>query len=700
MTTQILAGVLQLELPIATGEHSIIYQCTDLRTGCTYICKKVCYSKFNQNEEEALNYEISIAHKVNHRNLVAYLDIIHDKTCQMYYIIMPFYRFSNLGAQICGKIENRGRFEEAYIWLVLVQCLLALDYFTSQLSDVDTTKDITDGVMLGDIRPTSIYTDLQGNAYIATFRLSKHISLLNSDAALKLLPYWAPERLMNRLYNSKADIWTLGCTIYEMCLLHSLFKGNRDDILEQMQMLKRPIKIPHYSEDLQEIVNILLEPSPDKRPSAVELLKHPAILEYKHFYDEQVNSRKLALGYQIPQKGLCKICGGNGLDCCEIVRLAVVNSKRLSYVDENGNLVYVDTLAEQKAGIARVANKQTMEHIYSLINPDSRKANYFNIQSTSKDLIRAKQQAAYAWGTDQSINKVETEDTRSIIMNSIKDRYCYNEQNNYFPKDRYREPGTYQPSNKIPMTLIQSAKHRHTSEQQIAHKEYNRLEQWSYEGSNTINFQTQYSDKPSWAYSNNTDVREAPSIVSNAEENGTKSNRSPSYKLGPGSGLSSTTSQSSFIDELLFQVRSASPPKPICKDFVPLTSANSPTPPPQYKSITNVPVTKVTTEYEAYPPSTHTLMTPSTDNVSCANVSVQSVAPANDAGSNIHRSRPHSKLISGQEPKLSTLVSSTIPSRVPSTYNNDSFLTPINSIYKDSAYYVPSIHPASEYDNT
>ncbi|ESU43904.1 Serine/threonine protein kinase [Giardia duodenalis] len=697
MTNQILAGVLQLERILATGEHSIIYQCTDLRTGSTHICKKICYSRFNQSEEDALNYELTVAHRVTHGNVVAYLDVIHDKPCETYYIVMPFYRFYDLGTQICRKIEDGSRFEETCVWLVLLQCLLALDYFDTQLSSTSTHKDATGKIAFGDVRPTSIYVDLQGNTFINTFRLSKYPSFLDDLAALKLVPYWAPERLMSHQYDSKTDIWSVGCTIYEMCLLHSLFRGTCEDVLEQVQKLKRPIKLPHYSAQLEEIVNTMLEPSPDKRPSAAEFLKNPTILEYKRFYDEQVNFRKLALGYQVPQKGLCKICGGNGLDCCEIVRLAVANSKRLSYVDENGNLVYVDTLAEQKAGIARVANQRTVERIYSIINPDSRKANYFNIQSVTKDMIHAKQQASYAWNPVQKEGNIKAEDTRSIIMNSVKDMYKYNEQRNYFPRERCGDPGTYPPASMVPVTLIRSAENRHAPRSQLTQKPYNKLDQWSYEGVDTINFQTQYSEPQSWICSGNTDMREAPSIVSNTEEQAGKHNNAPSYRLAQSSCLSSTGSHLSPIDEFLSQVRSASPPKPVCKDFVPLVYASSPTPPPSYQSINDVPVTKVTTEYELFQPSTHTLLNPSMVNISPANVSVQSLVPTNSVGSNIYRSRPELKPASGLDHRSSMLATSVVPSQVSTIYQNDSFMSPANSVYRDSALSIPSVNPASEY---
>lgn len=72
-----------------------------------------------------------------------------------------FYRFYDLGTQICKKIEEGGRFEEACVWLILVQCLLALDYLDTELSDVDADAS-TNKLVFGNIRPTSIYVDLQG----------------------------------------------------------------------------------------------------------------------------------------------------------------------------------------------------------------------------------------------------------------------------------------------------------------------------------------------------------------------------------------------------------------------------------------------------------------------------------------------------------------------------------------------------------
>lgn len=699
MANQILAGVLQLEQVLATGEHSVIYQCADLRTGSTYACKKICYSRFDQLKEDALNHELAVVHRANHGNVVAYLDVIHDKPCQTYYIIMPFYRFYDLGTQICKKIEEGGRFEEACVWLILVQCLLALDYLDTELSDVDADARPTNKLVFGNIRPTSIYVDLQGNTYINTFRLSKYPSLLNGTAAPKLAPYWAPEQLMNYSHSSKIEIWSLGCIVYEMCLLHSLFRGTCEDVLEQIQKLRRPVKLPNYSAQLEEVVNSLLEPSPDKRLSAAELLKHPTILEYKRFYDEQIVSRKLALGHQLPRMGLCKICGGNGLDCCEIVRLAVANSKRLSYIDEHGNLVYVDTLAEQKAGIARVANQRTMDRIYSVINPDSRKANYFNIQPVTKDMIRAKQQASYAWKSAQDEGRTKGENAHSIVMNSIKDGYKYNEQRNYFPKERYRDPNTYPLTNLVPVTLIQSAEHKQGTRLQLASRQRNELDQWSYEGLDTINFKTQYSEQPSWAYSGNTDMKDVPSIVSNAEERAVRqdNNDAPSYKVGHSSGFSSTIGNSSFIDELLFQVRSVSPPKPVCKDFVPLVYANSSTPPPSYQSMNSVPVTKVTTEYELFQPSIHTLLNPSVNHASPADTSVQSVAPVNISGPSAHRDGPQALQASGLEPKSSLLVSSAVPSKASTIYKKEPLSTSVTSVYKDSALYVSSVNPANEY---
>ena len=47
--------------------------------------------------------------------------------------------------------------------------------------------------------------------------------------------YMAPETLEDDpLYNHQADLWSLGCVLYEMCTLDRAFNGGRRSIIEKI----------------------------------------------------------------------------------------------------------------------------------------------------------------------------------------------------------------------------------------------------------------------------------------------------------------------------------------------------------------------------------------------------------------------------------------------------------------------------------
>ena len=83
----------------------------------------------------------------------------------------------------------------------------------------------------------------------------------------------SPEVCESKPYTFKSDVWSLGCVLYELCTLEHAFQA--DNLLGLVYKIVReePKQIPEiYSEQMQEIVTLLLTKDVEKRPTIQQLL--------------------------------------------------------------------------------------------------------------------------------------------------------------------------------------------------------------------------------------------------------------------------------------------------------------------------------------------------------------------------------------------------------------------------------------------
>jgi NIMA (never in mitosis gene a)-related kinase len=92
-------------------------------------------------------------------------------------------------------------------------------------------------------------------------------------------PYYAsPEVWNDKPYDSKSDIWSLGCVIYEMASLKPPFRAEDMEGLYKTVTKGKFKKLPsHFSVDLNNLVKAMLKVNPLQRPSAEKLLQMPMI---------------------------------------------------------------------------------------------------------------------------------------------------------------------------------------------------------------------------------------------------------------------------------------------------------------------------------------------------------------------------------------------------------------------------------------
>jgi len=82
-------------------------------------------------------------------------------------------------------------------------------------------------------------------------------------------PYYAsPEVWKDQPYDSKSDIWSLGCVLYEMITLKPPFRAENMEGLYNKVIKGQISRIPErFSSDIAEIVKMLIQVAPEARPN-------------------------------------------------------------------------------------------------------------------------------------------------------------------------------------------------------------------------------------------------------------------------------------------------------------------------------------------------------------------------------------------------------------------------------------------------
>ena len=119
-------------------------------------------------------------------------------------------------------------------------------------------------------------------------------------------PYYAsPEVWKDLAYDSKSDIWSLGCVLYEMATLKPPFRADDMDSIYRKVIRGFYPRIPaHFSMEMNQIIKILLQVNPSLRLSCDKILKLPFILKFfgeKHWMEMDEGVTFLLKTIRIPK---------------------------------------------------------------------------------------------------------------------------------------------------------------------------------------------------------------------------------------------------------------------------------------------------------------------------------------------------------------------------------------------------------------
>jgi serine/threonine protein kinase len=199
--------------------------------------------------------EVQTAFRVDHPHVVPVLESgVHEGVP---YMAQPLIR----GGSLQQKLEREGRLELA----VAVTLCLEVAKGVGALHE--------HGLIHRDLKPANILLDDRGQAFVADFGLAKdpQASLLTRPGqAVGSLDYIAPEQIRGELVTPSADVYSLGCMMFE-CLTGRPPFADRNG----MQVLWAHLRDdppdpcadrPDIGKDVAWAVNRALEKDPASRP--------------------------------------------------------------------------------------------------------------------------------------------------------------------------------------------------------------------------------------------------------------------------------------------------------------------------------------------------------------------------------------------------------------------------------------------------
>lgn len=259
-----------LEL-IGEGSFGRVFKGRDKRSNQTVALKLIPKVNKNPAEIASLRNEFNIQKKLDHPNVVKILDAL--ETTNEIIVVAEFVpgELHKLFDLYKGSQPGVSRsLPEARVREIAIDLLNALFYLHKNR------------ILHRDIKPQNVLVDSNGRVKLCDFGFARNLSMnTHVLTSIKGTPlYMAPELIEEKPYDHAADIWSVGCILYELLVGFPPFSTK--NIIQLINKVRYDaIQWPsHISDVCLDFLQGVLDKDSRRRLSWPKLLKHPFVAEY------------------------------------------------------------------------------------------------------------------------------------------------------------------------------------------------------------------------------------------------------------------------------------------------------------------------------------------------------------------------------------------------------------------------------------
>uniref|UniRef100_A0A182VPZ8 non-specific serine/threonine protein kinase n=1 Tax=Anopheles minimus TaxID=112268 RepID=A0A182VPZ8_9DIPT len=255
---------------IGEGSFGKVYKAVEKSSATTVAIKVINKRGRSGRELKGLRGECEIQQNLKHPNIIRMLDSF-ETTNEI--LVVTEYAKTDL-----HSLLRDGSLEEPKTQRITFNLVSALYYLHSHR------------ILHRDLKPQNILLDHNMCAKLCDFGFARNMTMgTHVLTSIKGTPlYMAPELLEAKPYDHHADLWSLGCIIYEMLAGEPPFSST--SMIHLVRLIRHQyIKWPSFlSSSCISFIQGLLERDPARRISWTRILNHPFVQGHIVIVEEKV----------------------------------------------------------------------------------------------------------------------------------------------------------------------------------------------------------------------------------------------------------------------------------------------------------------------------------------------------------------------------------------------------------------------------
>eukprot|EP00656_Telonema_subtile_P054282 TRINITY_DN8078_c0_g1_i1.p1 TRINITY_DN8078_c0_g1~~TRINITY_DN8078_c0_g1_i1.p1 ORF type:complete len:394 (-),score=75.36 TRINITY_DN8078_c0_g1_i1:746-1927(-) len=276
----------RVEKCIGRGNYGTVYLVRSIATKKQYVLKRITFENMPSKDRTHVAAEVDMLSRLNHPNIVTYKDHMEDD--QNLFIIMGYCENGDLHTKIKEASKAGVHFSEEQILKWFVQMVMALKHVHKER------------ILHRDLKTQNIFLTRDSKVIkLGDFGISKVLDgTLDMAKTVIGTPYYmSPELCENQPYGKASDVWSLGCILYELCVLkHAFDATNICGLIFKILNGSYPPIPDRYSPELRNLVARMLSRKPDDRPRLESIIEmdfmKPAIQQLQQDIKANTSSRQ------------------------------------------------------------------------------------------------------------------------------------------------------------------------------------------------------------------------------------------------------------------------------------------------------------------------------------------------------------------------------------------------------------------------